>query len=240
MKIACSFVAAAVATASVAALSAQGRTGALGTSEIQAAIDFGLTSKSAPQPYVMRYAAPEPPNRSTAFGDQVGKGAAAAVYTPFIRIAMAADAARFRGQILTPETVPSALAAAVVHIAVSAAGLGGCSLDQQVPLPTVVFVPNGTSYWFPGSGYRDLTLNAQLLPEKVIHPTNVSAGSSKLKEFDAPSPPLNVEAVAEFPIDVLRPKLDFLIMKWVDSKFEGPDGCLRRGRIPTADFAKLR
>ena len=98
------FIAAMLASCCERGLTAQERT--LTASDVDAAIRLGETGQ--PAPYLLHNKQRE---------DTVNNGVMAVVYTPFIRIALAAKVAWDSGRHLERDNIPSELAEPVVYIA---------------------------------------------------------------------------------------------------------------------------
>lgn len=166
---------------------------------IQQAIDWGRSD--SPQPYRIFHAPGEGRNPHV-----VGL-----VYTPFLRVALAARAAHETGQDLDAASLPAWLVAPVVHIAVR--WYTDCELNEDVIGPAVeVVTPDAMLGGIRGPGGTPPT---SVLDREV------------LTQFHQELPFKDITHVVTYPIDLLTKDVDLIVFNRGN-----PDRlCFERGRI---------
>lgn len=181
------------------------------------AIDFGVNDN--PEPYVLRHA--------KARGDGTNDVVVGAVFTPFIRVALAARLASEQGQRLDPDDLPEWLTAPVIHVAVRWYMGGRCEFEPRVPLPAVNAVRQGTHTqpWFP--------------PISEGQPLEVFSGASFASRVGTRLSFADTALVVSYPLEMLREGIDVLVSK--HGERNGRLGaCVVRGRIPVAESRSWR
>lgn len=154
---------------------------ALSVQDIEAAIS--LASEGRPNPYPIWV-----PGQNRQAG---------VVYTPFLRVAMAAHAALQRGERLTPVQVPATLTEPLVYVAMwkFPGSSSAPALKPVAEIPsTIVLAPKGQNR------------NGQ-------DPVWVSSDPARLREFDRHIDLTVVEVVAAFPVEAVRPQLEFVLIR---------------------------
>lgn len=193
IKIACGLV---LLIAALTRLAAQ--SGRLDGAAVQAALELGR-GQSDPKPYTLHMNA-------------AGTGVAGAVYTPFVRIAMASRMAHLQGRELTAADLPDWLTEPVVYIA-----LRWYCVDSDCGLPTQPI---------------DVTIGQPPL----TRPLWVSREFDVLRRFGAEPPSPDIVAVAAFPISLITPNT--MVMTCIRPDPSRCDG--RAGVITQHDLATWR
>jgi hypothetical protein len=181
---------------SIVGVAAQG--GRLDPTAIQEALDLGR-GQSEPGPYTLHMNA-------------VGTEVAGAVYTPFVRIAMASKMAHLQGRELTAADLPDWLTEPIVYIA-----LRWYCVDSDCSLPTQPI---------------DVTIGQPPL----TRPLWVSRDFDVLRRFGGEPPSPDIVAVAAFPISVITPNT--MVMTCVRPNPSRCDG--RAGVITQSDVTTWR
>lgn len=175
---------------------------------IQQAIDWGRSEE--PAPYRIFHAPGEGRNPHV-----VGL-----VYTPFLRVALAARAAQEAGHALDASSLPAWLVAPMVHIAVR--WYTDCELTGDAIGPAVEVVSS------------DAKLSLVRGPGG-IPPTSVLA-PQVLAQFRQDLPFTDITHVVAYPIDLLRQDVDLMVFNRGN-----PDRlCVERGRILRTSTATWR
>jgi hypothetical protein len=173
---------------------------ALDARAIEQAIEWGRSED--PEPYRIFHAPGEGRNRNV-----VGL-----VYTPYLRVALAARAADEAGLRLDPASLPAWLVAPVVHIAVrwyAPCELGGVDSRPAVRATT-----------------PDAMLSGVALGRGGTPPIN-ELESAILTQFGGPPPFDDITHVVTYPLDLLRQDVDLLVFNR-----DNPDQlCVERGRF---------
>jgi hypothetical protein len=153
---------------------------------------LALGRESEPSPYTLHM-------------NLVGTGIAGAVYTPFVRIAMASHQAHLQGRDLAAADVPDWLTEPVVYIALRWYCLGTeCALPSQ---PIAVTI----------GPFND--------PHQAA-PLWVSRDVAVLRRFGATPTSPDTVAVASFPVGAIRPNVMVMTCVWTK-----PDHCDGRGGV---------
>jgi hypothetical protein len=206
------------AALSATALSAQ-PVGKLTHEDIDAAIKWG--TQGSPAPYLLHHRRSDP-----AKANPVVVGA---VYTPFLRVALAARAAHQRGHSFAVSDVPSSLIEPVAYVAVR----WYCCVDRDhgddlaswhplVPFDYKIAVPGDR---FPR-------------PLNLVTPLWVSRDLSILSNFGAEVPYKDIVLVAAYPMSALKADMDIVIYREFR---EGDRGSgFANGRITAQDLARWR
>jgi hypothetical protein len=183
----------------VALIAAVGRPAAspvatLSPKDIADAIQLGNFGE--PRPYALRARSADPNKRNP-----VDLGS---IYTPFVRVALAARAARDAGHVLSPDDVDPKLLEPVVHIA-----FHWFVKDREHPDSD--YAPSQTYWIFK----RDIDWSGLPRPANGVDPTSVKRGAEAaalLAAFGA-EPPDHTVLVATFPIEALRTDGLFVIYR---------------------------
>jgi hypothetical protein len=194
--------------------------GNLTPQDIDAAIKWG--TQGSPAPYVLHYRRPDPA--------KVNPVVVGAVYTPFLRVALAAKAAHQRGHSFAVSDVPSSLIEPVAYVAVR----WYCCVDRDhgddlaswhplVPFDYKIAVPGDR---FPS-------------PLNLVTPLWVSRDLSILSNFGAEVPYKDIVLIAAYPMSALKADMDIVIYREVR---EGDRGrrFIENGRIAAEDLARWR
>ena len=150
-----------------------------------------------PRPYVLRARSTDPSRKS-----QVLLGE---IYTPFVRVALAARAARDAGHVLSPDDVDQKLLEALVYIAFRWFGRDTTHPDSDYALPQV--------YWI---FKRDIDWSGLPRPQQGVDPTWVkrgAEGAALLGSFGAQLPDADYSLVTAFPLESLRTDGLFVIYR---------------------------
>jgi hypothetical protein len=180
------------------------QTGALDSASFQAAVDWGRSND--PEPYLIYQAA----------NDRRGTGTSriivGAVYTPFVRVALAARAARHADRALSPSDIPEWLIAPVVHIAVR--WHTGCALAPGASHPNVEIVPEGARLGGPqGPG--------------GLRPLGESPGVEALVSLGGTPAFSDASQVVTYPLSVLTQDVDVIVFnRGAEDRL-----CFERGRL---------
>jgi len=158
----------------------------------------------------------------------------AVVYTPFIRVALAAKAARLDGRDFAPENVTADLAQPVVYIAYR----WYCCVDNEHGESKATWNPHrgAADYRIAANSDRNvLASSMSLLPP----PLSVTHDVSAISRFGEPLPYDDFVLVAAYPITELAHARDFAIYRNV--VFEGHAGVSTiPGRVTPGDLASWR
>jgi hypothetical protein len=193
---------------------------ALTIEEVRAAIEWGTTAE--PRPYLLHALGPPGPDGVRATG-----GYAGAVYTPFVRVAFAARAARRQGRAIGVHDIPAWLTAPVADIAL---GFGSAPPGRET-LPkeaTVAVVP------------RSMAVSCREPPSTLFDPVSLTHDGSLLERFGAEVPVENLAWVATYPLEALRTDLAFVACRWVDLGAAGWTTQESRGGIAPKDLKYWR
>lgn len=181
----------------------------LSEQEVVRAIEFGLGHRIEPH-------------------ELQGNGyVAALLYTPFVRIAMAAHAARAQGAMFELANVPDAWRERVVYVAMrwfpyGPAEPGGPHADNQEV--SVTLVPRGK------------------LPDYVdrVDPIWLSRDTALLTAFGAKVPYPDVVAIAAFPMATLLADHEFIVFRRTVTQTGQRGGHFRVAKMTAADISALR
>jgi hypothetical protein len=191
--------------------------GNLTPEDIDAAIKWG--TQGTPAPYLLHYRRSDPA--------KINPVVVGAVYTPFLRVALAAKAAHQRGQSVAVSDVPSSLIEPVAYVAVR----WYCCVDRDhgddlaswhplVPFDYKIAVPGDR---FP------TTLN-------LVTPLWVSRDLSILPNFGAELPYQDIVLIAAYPVSALKADMDLVIYREFATGGRG----FENGRITAEDLARWR
>jgi hypothetical protein len=195
---------------------AAGQPGALSRATVQEAIAFGLSGD--PRPYLLRHAR----DRNGGTNDVV----VAALYTPFLRVAIAARSAREEGRVLDPNNLPGWLVAPDLLVAVRWYLGEPCEFEPAMAEPLVTAVPRGAS-------------TGPLHSASGWHPLQVYPGSALLRAQGVPQPFTDVAVVVTYPVELMRKDVDLLVSK--QGLRDGREGaCVLRARIPSTELTSWR
>ena len=195
--------------------------GNLTPEDIDAAIKWG--TQGSPTPYLLHHRRPDPA--------KVNPVVVGAVYTPFLRVALAAKAAQERGHSFAASDVPSSLIEPVAYVAVR----WYCCVDREhgddrenwhplVPFDYKIAVPGRSS------SPRQLNL---------VTPLWVSRDLSILSKFGADVPYQDIVLIVAYPMSALKADLDIVIYREFREGNRGRSG-YENGRINAEDLARWR
>jgi hypothetical protein len=193
--------------------------------DIDEAIEWGM--KGDPSPYLLHHAG-QPTKMNPAI---VG-----AIYTPFLRVALAAKAAREARRSFTARDVPPSLVEPVAYVALRwyccdrDHGTDPANFDPSTPFDYKIVVP----------GARVLRANSSL--QVTASPLWVRRDVSLLASFGGDLPYRDVVLVAAYPMSVLSAPCDFVIYREFPSRNlpQGRDTELRVGRVAPEDVSRWR
>lgn len=187
------------------------RTSAPAPVALRAAIDWGISGD--PQPYLLRHA------QGVGTNDVV----VGAVYTPFLRVALAAHAAWADGHELTPAEIRPTLTEPVLDIAIRWYAIR-CPVEEPPRAPTVLVVPKDTPF----------VRNLAGAPPSTVRPVTY------LQSFGGQLPYSDVAVVISYPLKVLRGDVDFVVFKSGVLEDGRQGDCVERGRIPLSELSAWR
>lgn len=193
---------------------------ALTVEEVQSAIEWGITAE--PRPYRLHALSPPGPDGVRATG-----GYAGAVYTPFLRVAFAARAARRQGRAIDVTDIPAWLTAPVVYVAL---GFGPASPGREA-LPkdaAVAVVP------------RAMAVCCREPQPTLFHPLWLSRDASPLQRFGAPVPVDRLAWVAAYSLEALRTDVAFVAYQRANLGLAEWTTVERRGAIASEDLERWR
>lgn len=182
----------------------------LARQEIQTAIDFGATHEVTP--YLLKHA----------WGSTTDNVVVGAVYTPFLRVALASHAAAAAGRHLDIDHVPPELTEARLDLAIRWYVHVPCRSSSK---PGVVAARRGST---GPAGKLDGT------PPSSTRPT------SWLNSFGGQLPYDDVVFVASYPMEFLRDDIDFFVVLEGVGENGLPCQSIEIGRIPSADLKNWR
>ena len=189
----------------------------LTSQEIREAIEYGEADN--PQPYLLRHAPPAGLNTEN-------PTVVAAVYTPFLRVAIASNAAGQHGRVLSMSDVKAAWLEPLVYV-VARKRFGSTEADDLSPTQ-IRFIPP-TSERSPALRLATPLLFRQ--ESKVsVGPIWEDSAAVVLGELGADVPFEDADAVAAFPITTLVPNGIFVIYR-PDRKRNDGSGDLRIGLL---------
>jgi hypothetical protein len=200
----------AVLVAAITSLTAE--PGSLTRRDIAAAVAFGETG--AARPYLLRHQGR--PDNPVVVG---------AVYTPFLRVALLAQAAADRGERLNAAAVDPVVAAPLVYIAFRwycCDGVGDADLLPESP-PQVLMLPVAP---------RAPQFVNVMDRRHAVEPVWSRRGTAVLESFGASPPYDDVALVAAFPVGALQAGRPFVIFK--------DGGSIRTGVVRADDVATWR
>jgi hypothetical protein len=201
--------------------------GDLTTEDIEAAIRWG--TQGSPAAYLLHHRSPDPA--------KVNAVIVGAVYTPFLRVALAAKAAEQKGHSFAVSDVPQSLIEPVAYIAVR----WYCCVDHDhgddlaswhplVPFDYKIAVPGRDG--FTESINRLSRLN-------LVTPLWVSRDLSILSTFGAESPYQDIVLIAAYPMSALKAEMDIVIYR--EFTAGNHHGRIQEdGRITAEDLARWR
>ena len=149
---------------------------------------------------------------------------AGVVYTPFLRVAWAAHARQLSARPLTLDEVPAWMAAPVFYVALRTPPVAPAA-DLETPALAVVPADVATCCLEP--------------QPTLVRPLWMTADPAVTTRFGAPVPFSDLGVIAAFPIEVLRPGLDFVAFYRVDGP-AGPSSVEMRGRLERSDLEEWR
>jgi hypothetical protein len=194
--------------------------GNLTREDIDAAIKWG--TQGSPAPYRLHHRRPDPA--------QTNPVVVGAVYTPFLRVALAAKAAHQRGHSFAVSDVPPSLIEPVAYVAVR----WYCCVDRDHG--------DDLASWHPLVPFDyKIAVPGDRLPRtlNLVTPLWVSRDLSILSNFGAEVPYEDIVLIAAYPMSALKADMDIVIYR------EVREGDRRRvfvenGRIAAEDLARWR
>jgi hypothetical protein len=185
----------------------------LSFADVEAALDWGISHDDV-GPYLLHHAE----------GDGTNAVIVAAVYTPFVRIALMSRRALLEGRRLEPTDLPAHVAESRIDIAARwYPKVGGCTLDAQT---NVIAAHKGV-------GVAVALRRGGVLPSSV-------KDISVLRLFAAEPPYSDIAVVVSYPMDILRDDVDFLVSRGGASGDGLPCMSVETGRIPSAERNRWR
>ncbi len=149
---------------------------------------------------------------------------AGVVYTPFHRVAWAAHARQSSGRPLTLDEVPAWMAAPVFYVVLRTPAVAPAT---TVKTPALAVVP------------ADIATCCLEPQPTLVQPLWMTADPAVTTRFGAPLPFSDLGVIAAYPIEVLRPGLDFVAFYRVDGP-AGPSSVEMRGRLDPSDLEGWR
>ena len=201
-----------------AALWAQPSTSRLTPTDIDEAISLGMTGR--PEPYPLRSAPGLTP-------DEKLTSIVGVVYTPFLRVALVARAARDAGQLFAAADVPASLTEPLIYIAFRWSPPEPSPASELLSSvePQVVAMPR-TKPRLP-------------MPHGGIPPTWMRRDTSILRQFGEP-PFGDLAAVVAYPLEFLMPDHEFVIYRSATTPDGGEVAELIRGCIVAQELQHWR
>ena len=201
-----------------------GSTGALTSKEIDDAIEWGMSGD--PAPYLLHHAGQ--PGR-------VNPVIVGAVYTPFLRVALAAKAARQAGRTFAQSDVSQSLIEPLAYVALR---WYCCDRDRNDPASFDPFVPFDYKIATPG----DRVVRAPYGLRVTTSPVWIKRDISILASFGGDLPYRDVVLVAAYPMSAFSTACDFVIYREFPSRTvpERRDTELRIGRVTPEDLTRWR
>jgi hypothetical protein len=201
-----------------------GSTRTLTSKEIDEAIEWGMNGD--PAPYLLHHAGQ--PGR-------VNPVIVGAVYTPFLRVALAAKVARQAGRTFAQSDVSQSLIEPVAYIALR---WYCCDRDRNDPASFDPLTP--FDYKIAAPGDRVLRPNSGL--RVTTSPVWTTRDVSLLASFGGDLPYRDVVLVAAYPMSVFSTACDFVIYRELPSRTvpEGRYTELRIGRVTPEDLTRWR
>lgn len=200
--------------------------GMLTPSDIAAAIELGM--KGEPTPYLLHY------DRSAA---KYNPPIVAAVYTPFLRVAFAANASRKAGRRFTPNDVPHSLLEPIAYVAFR---WYCCDVDRAT---NFVGFDSATTFPYKIAVPGDRLLGAPARPwMTTARPLWVTRDMAALASFGAEVPYPDVVLIAAYPLSALSDKYVFVSYReWPSPRDSRKnDYELRVGRVTRDDLVSWR
>ena len=149
---------------------------------------------------------------------------AGVVYTPFLRVAWAAHVRQSSGRPLGVDEVPGWMTAPVFYVALRTPA---ASPTADLGAPALAIVPADTA-----------TCCAEPQPT-LVRPLWMTDDPAVIARFGAPVPFSDLGVIAAYPIEVLRPGLDFVAFYRADGP-AGPSSVEMRGRLEPSDLEQWR
>jgi hypothetical protein len=168
--------------------------------DIDEAIDWGLTG--APSPYVLHH-------RKAGPGRGVNSVIVGAIYTPFLRVALAAKAARDKREYLTPADVKAAWIEPVVYVAFR----WYCCVDRDHGDSLAGWDPFKPPFDYKIAVPGDRVLRAIAGLKVTTSPLWVRPDISLLASFGGNPPYDDVVLIAAYPMSALSSAPDFVIYR---------------------------
>jgi hypothetical protein len=203
--------------------------GTLTAKDIEDAISW--TARADPAPYALHHQSPDP--------RRVNPVIVGAVYTPFVRVALAAKAASDAGRVLSADDVPPQLLEPLAYVAMrwyccdDDHGSDAAHFDPSTPFDYKIAVPGYDR--FTESFLRQNHL-------RLAVPLWVNPATAVISDLGGTLPFADTVLVAAYPIAALVPDLDVVIYR--DELKPGvSDGYPRRmilGRITPDDVVAWR
>jgi hypothetical protein len=195
--------------------------GNLTPEDIDAAIKWG--TQGSPTAYLLHHRRPDPA--------KVNPVVVGAVYTPFLRVALAAKAAQQKGHSFAASDIPSSLIEPVAYVAVR----WYCCVDRDHGDDLASWhplVPFDYKIAVPGKDPFTSKLN-------LVTPLWVSGDLSILSNFGAELPFQDVVLIAAYPMSALKADMDIVIYREFR---EGDHGSRSQedGRITAEDLTRWR
>jgi hypothetical protein len=199
-------------------------TDALTAKEIDEAIEWGMNGD--PAPYLLHHAG-QP--------GKVNPVVVGAVYTPFLRVALAAKAARQAGRAFTQSDVSPSLIEPVAYVALR---WYCCDRDRNNPASFDPLTPFDYKIAAPG----DRVLRADSGLRVTTSPIWIKRDVSLLTSFGGDLLYRDVVLVAAYPMSVFSIACDFVIYRELPSRTvpESKDTELRIGRVTSEDLTRWR
>jgi hypothetical protein len=196
--------------------------------DIDEAIQWGLTG--TPSPYLLHHEDGRP-------GTGVNSDVVGAIYTPFLRVALAARAARDKHEGFTPADVRDVWIEPVVYVAFR----WYCCVDPDHGNDLATWNPSKppVDYKISVPGDRVTRSNARL--RVTISPLWVTHDTSIVTSFGGALAYNDVVLIAGYPVSALASSPDFVIYReWPSATFSSGIIGLIAGRVTPSDLARWR
>lgn len=197
--------------------------------DIEDAIQWGVSG--APGPYSLTH-------MNTDVRNGTPPVIVAVVYTPFVRVALAAKAARDKGEDFTPTDVQNSWVEPIVHVAFR----WPCCLDPDHGTDRATWNPfkPPVDYKIAVPGDRITQMDRQLIV--TASPLWVTHDTSLVARFGGALPYNDVVVIAGYPVGALAASPDFVIYREAPSAtVPGTmDTTLVVGRVTSDDLARWR
>jgi hypothetical protein len=193
--------------------------------DVNEAIEWGLTSN--PSPYLLHHEDGRP-------GTGVNSVIVGAIYTPFLRVALAAKAARDKREDFTPADVKAAWIEPVVYVAFR----WYCCVDRDHGNDLAAWDPSK-----PPVDYEIAVPGDRVLGGRVTaSPLWVRHDISLLASFGGDPPYRDVVLIAAYPMSALSTSPDFVIYReWPSATSPtGKDRGMIVGRVTPGDLTRWR